>query len=179
MSEVFLPTIMEEVERDILAFDFFSEAYCDFLLAACDGVGIWKPNPQDEYYTQDLDFEEHLPSIYELVETQLIEKVGPFLSKYWRCDEFKIDALFAVKYTMEGQQSLSLHHDDSYISGSIKLNNLYDGAVLKFPRQKWDNRDVSVGKLICWPGKLTHPHECSPLKAGNKYSLTIWTKEVE
>ena len=179
MNEVFLPTIMEEVGRDILAFDFFSEAYCDFLLAACDGIGVWKPNPQDEYYTQDLDFEEHLPSIYKLIETQLIEEVGPFLSDYWRCDEFKIEAIFAVKYTMEGQRSLSLHHDDSYITGSIKLNNLYEGAALKFPRQNWNNRDISVGKLICWPGKLTHPHESSPLKSGNKYSLTIWTKEVE
>ncbi len=179
MNDVFLPVLMEEVGRDILAFDFFSEAYCNFLLTACDSVGIWKSNPHDEYFTQDLDFEEHLPSIYKMIETHLVEEIGPTLSDYWRCDEFEIDALFAVKYSMEGQRSLSLHHDDSYISASVKLNNLYRGASLEFPRQNWDNRDISVGRLICWPGKLTHPHRCSPLESGNKYSLTIWTKEKQ
>ena len=62
---------------------------------------------------------------------------------------------------------------------AVKLNNLYRGASLEFPRQKWDNRNISVGRLICWPGKLTHPHRCSPLESGNKYSLTIWTKEKQ
>ena len=72
-----------------------------------------------------------------------------------------------------------MHHDDSYITGSIKLNNDYTGAELLFPRQKFSNKDVQVGDLLLFPGEVTHPHKCAPLKSGEKYSLTMWTKDIE
>ena len=179
MNEVFLPVKMKEVGQDILLFDFFTEAYCDFLLTACDSIDIWEPNPEDEYKTQDLDFEKYLPPVYEMVREQLKEEINPVLNNYWMSGEFDIEAMFALKYTMDTQRTLSLHHDDSYVSFSIKLNNLYRGAELEFPRQRWSNKDIPIGKLLCWPSQLTHPHECSPLEAGNKYSMTIWTKELK
>jgi predicted 2-oxoglutarate/Fe(II)-dependent dioxygenase YbiX len=60
------------------------------------------------------------------------------------------------------------------VSASIKLNDDYEGGVLEFPRQQFDNSSVAVGSLIAWPSLVTHPHASTPLQSGVKYSLTIW-----
>ena len=59
----------------------------------------------------------------------------------------------------------------------MKLNDEYKGAALEFPRQEFSNLDIHVGDLICWPSKITHPHRSTQLEEGEKYSLTIWTKD--
>ena len=61
------------------------------------------------------------------------------------------------------------------VTGSVKLNNDYVGADLLFPRQNISNKDVPVGRAIIFPGQVTHGHECTELKSGIKYSLTMWT----
>ena len=76
---------------------------------------------------------------------------------------------------MDTQTQLNLHCDASLVTGSVKLNDDYKGAELVFPRQKFSNKDVPVGKCILFPGQLTHGHECQELVSGVKYSLTIWT----
>ena len=92
---------------------------------------------------------------------------------------YEIRDLFAIKYSMESQKSLRLHHDMPLVSGSLKLNNNYAGGELVFPRQGVDNRELEVGSIIIWPGQVTHPHECKELKSGTKYSLTLWTARLE
>ena len=59
-------------------------------------------------------------------------------------------------------------------TGSIKLDDGYDGAELRFPRQGVDNADVPVGALLAWPSLVTHPHEAARLRSGVKHALTIW-----
>ena len=55
------------------------------------------------------------------------------------------------------------------------LNNNYDGGILTFPRQSVTNQEVKVGDLLIWPSEITHPHNSTELKGGEKYSITIWT----
>ena len=78
---------------------------------------------------------------------------------------------------MDTQKSLPPHHDDSFITGSVKLNSNYDGAEVLFPRKNFTNRHIEVGDLLLWPGNITHLHESTELISGEKYSLTIWTDE--
>lgn len=82
---------------------------------------------------------------------------------------------FVMRYALDTQVSLNLHHDASLVTGSIKLNDDYEGADLIYPRQGISNKDIPVGKMILFPGQVTHGHECLPLKQGVKYSLTIWS----
>ena len=82
---------------------------------------------------------------------------------------------FVMRYAMDTQVKLNLHHDASLVTGSIKLNDDYEGAELIYPRQSVVNTDIPVGKCILFPGQVTHGHECLPLKSGVKYSLTIWS----
>ena len=51
----------------------------------------------------------------------------------------------------------------------------FDSIVTPEPTLTVSNVDIPVGKMILFPGQLTHGHECLPLTAGVKYSLTIWT----
>jgi hypothetical protein len=46
---------------------------------------------------------------------------------------------------VSGQRELRTHHDVAQVSGSIKLNDDYEGAALDFPRQRWDNTAMGVG----------------------------------
>jgi len=60
------------------------------------------------------------------------------------------------------------------VSGSIKLNDDYDGGELEFPLQGVTNTAVPVGSVLAWPSLVTHPHQTNQLRSGVKYALTIW-----
>ena len=82
---------------------------------------------------------------------------------------------FVMRYAMNTQRKLNLHTDASLVTGSVKLNDNYEGAELVFPRQGISNKDIPIGKCILFPGTVTHGHECTELKSGVKYSLTMWS----
>ena len=169
-----------EVATDILCVEFLTEEYCKYLISACENLGSWKQNPGDsKFATHDIHFEKEFWGLYSIFVSQLHTDIFPKISDYWDIDPFFVDDLFALKYAKETQTHLDLHHDESYISCSIKLNEEYEGGLLEFPRQNFSNADVYVGDLICWPSKVTHPHRSTPLIDGEKYSITIWTKDEE
>ena len=80
-----------------------------------------------------------------------------------------------MKYSDDTQKTLHLHNDVSLVTGSVKLNDDYEGGVLHWPRLGINNADVLVGKMIIFPGQLTHGHYVDELKSGTKYSMTFWT----
>ena len=82
---------------------------------------------------------------------------------------------FVMKYTMDTQRSLNLHTDASLVTGSVKLNDDYTGGELYFPRQGISNKDIPPGKMILFPGAVTHGHTSTELTKGAKYSLTMWS----
>src|SRR5690606_28473693 len=99
----------------------------------------------------------------------------PELKRHWSyIDYHGLRDVFVIKYAPGAQEHLRIHHDVAQISGSVKLNDDYDGAVLEFPRQHWDVSSVPVGHLVVWPSLVTHPHRTTPLRRGVKYGLTIW-----
>ena len=169
-----------EVATDILCVEFLTEEYCEYLISACENLGNWKQNPGDSRFaTHDIHFEKEFYGLYNIFISQLHNDIFPKISDYWDIDPFYVDDLFALKYAKETQTHLDLHHDESYISCSIKLNEEYEGGLLEFPRQHVSNADIYVGDLICWPSKVTHPHRSTSLSEGEKYSITIWTKDEE
>ena len=86
---------------------------------------------------------------------------------------------FIIKYEMDKQRSLRLHTDASLVTGSVKLNDDYTGGLLEFPRQKFSNKDIPVGKCLLFPGQVTHGHTSTELLSGIKYSLTIWSSRYK
>ena len=177
-ESVFKYPKLEEIATDILLIDFLEEEFCSFIVEACKSSNTWAPNKRDKkYFTQDIHLSTELPVIYEILAEHFNTVICDVVSSFWQVDDFVISDLFAIRYSLDSQKSLPLHHDDSFITGSVKLNTEYTGAELLFPRQSFSNINVPIGSLLVFPGKITHPHRCKELLTGEKYSLTIWTKE--
>lgn len=177
-DSVFKEPKITEVATDILLVDFLQEEFCPIIVNACESIGTWAANKRDKkYFTQDIHLKNELPDIYSILQEHLDTVVWREVGQWWSVDGFSVTDLFAIKYCSEGQTSLPLHHDDSFITGSVKLNSNYAGAELLFPRQNFSNVRVPIGSLLVFPGKITHPHRCTELESGDKFSLTIWTGE--
>jgi len=179
LNELFHPRPqIKEVGSDILCCEFLTDEGIDMLLSCIKDTDEWTSNYRDpDYFTQDLHFKTSLPGFYEILKDYLESEIHPLASAFWGVPDFKVKDLFAVRYTLDTQTSLKLHHDSSFITGSVKLNSDYTGALLNFPRKKFTNENIKVGSLLLWPGNITHQHECTSLLEGEKYSLTIWTDE--
>jgi hypothetical protein len=102
-------------------------------------------------------------------------RIWPRLRQAWPyIDYYGLRDAFVIKYALGQQESLRIHHDVAQVSASVKLNDGYEGGVLEFPRQGYDNGALQVGDLLAWPSLVTHPHQTSQLRAGVKYALTVW-----
>lgn len=166
------------VDKDIiLLHNFLPREYCIDLIEAGEEMGSWNPLDKDAYPGQEvrlrnLPNREFLDVFYQAYRSKIV----PVAEKIWKPMRMHdIRDLFIIKYSMDSQRNLPLHHDMSLISGSMKLNEEYEGAELEFPRQGISNKDFPVGSIVLWPSSVTHPHRCNDLISGNKYSLTMWT----
>ena len=176
LREPFYPIEFTEIGPDILYTRFLREDLCSLILNTCLSINTWSRNPRLPYHTDDIHFEKDLPNWKDLLETGLSKALEGACEHWGVEDDVSIASIFAIRYTLETSTNLKQHHDDSYISGSIKLNGDYTGGLLNFPKQNFNNQYMGIGDLILWPGQLTHPHESKPISSGEKYSITIWTK---
>lgn len=167
------------VASDILRCNFLTQEGCIAIQETCKALNSWSPELRDEYATYDIHLEDSLPEFFNMIEEHFTSYILPSCIEYWQIPTFTLKTVFALKYSPDTQTSLKLHHDDSYISGSIKLNTNYKGAELYFPSKNYDNSNVDAGQLLIWPSDITHRHGSKELLEGEKYSLTLWTTKDE
>jgi len=166
----------QEVAPYIYKSKFLTPEFCSYIIKCCDNLNSWAPADNDpDYYTQDINFEIELPTLFRTIKRRLVDYIYPRIEEPMATEIMAPYSIFAIKYCMEGQTHLPIHRDDSYVSGSVKLNEGYEGGELVFPEQGYTNKNLEVGDLIMWPGSITHPHGSDRLTKGEKYSLTIWT----
>ena len=171
-------TCLKEVASDILHTPLLEPSFCQVLFDFAKTFDNWSSNREDRYYsTHDCHLQKESPAFYEIISDALDELVFPKVADFWDVNPFEVSDMFIVKYSQDTQTNLSYHHDESFISASIKLNDNYSGGVLNFPHKNYDNSKVEVGDIILWPSQVTHLHGSSSLTEGEKYSLTIWTKQ--
>ena len=168
-----------EVADCIFHAKFLTPEFCKYILSICEAHKYWETNEEDEFKTQDIYFEHNYPSLFETISHGYDTEFRERLSSHLLTDLTDMRSIFAIKYAEGVQTCLPLHNDESWLSGSIKLNNEYEGAELYFPRQNYSNKECEVGDILLWPANFTHPHECKELTAGIKYSLTLWSKYPE
>lgn len=173
---VYVPTHnkYEVIGNEMLLIDYLTPSMCDDLIALADKDGEWGSLSYDDFPAQEIRLKKL--GLWDQMEKHWEESIYPIVHSFWR--PFKMHGIrdaFVMRYSMDTQTKLNLHCDASVLTGSVKLNDNYEGAELVFPRQKFSNKDVPVGKCILFPGQLTHGHECQELISGVKYSLTIWT----
>jgi predicted 2-oxoglutarate/Fe(II)-dependent dioxygenase YbiX len=161
----------------MLVVPFMSKVQCRELIELADMHGGWESLAYDKFPAQEIrvnkisaDWSEAFNAYWDGALKKLLEAHWQPLLMYGLRDAF------VMKYTMDTQRGLALHTDASLVTGSVKLNDDYEGAELVFPRQGFSNKDIPVGHMILFPGQVTHGHRCEELKSGAKYSLTFWTK---
>lgn len=173
----FVPTSYYDVmDTDMLVVSFLESEQCKLLIDMAEQHGGWTPLPGDKFPAQEIRLWDISEELFADLERHWNKYIKPLCESYWHpMLHHSIRDAFVMKYTMDSQRSLPLHHDASLVTASIKLNDDYEGADLVFPRQNKTNKDVPVGEAILFPGQVTHGHKCEELISGTKYSLTIWT----
>lgn len=165
------------LDRDMLLIDFMTPSQCEEMIRIADEHGGWGELYGDKFPAQEIRLREL--GLWEQMEEHWQKVVFPICERYWfPLQMYGLRDAFVMRYSLDTQTSLALHHDASLVTGSVKLNDDYLGAELCFPRQNITNRDVPIGKCILFPGQVTHGHTCTDLTYGVKYSLTMWTSRM-
>ena len=162
------------IGNEMLLVDFLSPSQCEEWIRIGEEKGSWVPHPADKFPSHDI----HLKTLglWDDVEAWWSKVLAPVFEAYWRpTKHYQLRKAFLMKYSEDTQKTLGLHNDAAMVTGSVKLNDDYEGATLIFPRQEITNKDIPVGKMIVFPGQVTHGHYVDKLQAGTKYSATFWT----
>ena len=175
---LYIPTINYEIlSDDMLLVDFLTEDKCQEMIQMAEDQEFHS-HYADKVPSQDLRLKEI--GLWNELEKHWNHTIYDIVYKYWNpCHMWGLRDAFLIKYTMNGQKELRLHNDASLVTGSVKLNDDYTGGVLSFPRQGITNEDIPIGKLILFPGQVTHGHTSTELLSGTKYSLTIWSQRYK
>ena len=169
----------EILQNDMLLIDFMSDDMCKNMIQFAENNSqFFKSLSYDKVKGQELRLKEI--GLYEEIEEHWNTNVYPIVWKHWEpCHMWGMRDAFIIKYAMNMQRDLPLHNDASLVTGSVKLNDDYEGGLLEFPRQDFNNSEIPVGKCILFPGQVTHGHLSTPITKGTKYSLTIWSQRYE
>ena len=149
--------------------------FCASVIRAAEAVGGFEPDPDDPVPGYEVSLASISPALFAAVQDDVGVRVWPRLQTVWPLIEYRgLRDAFVIRYVPGEQEALRLHQDVAQVSATVRLNDGFEGAALRFPRQSYDNADQPVGSLLAWPSLVTHPHEATPLRAGVKYGLTIW-----
>ena len=174
----YIPTKKYDIlSDDILLIDFMSKDMCENMISLAEDKQF-KIMEGDIVPAQELRLKEI--NLWDELEKHWMKTVYDIIHEYWYpCHMTGLRDAFIIKYEMDKQRELRLHNDASLVTGSVKLNDDYEGGVLEFPRQKINNKDIPVGKCILFPGQVTHGHLSTQLTKGTKYSLTLWSSRYK
>lgn len=170
------PGEMEIVAPDILTIDFLTPDECNNLIQKAEAFGQWESMYGDKFPGQEIRIRVLDINLFNKLEKHFEDHVNKIVEKYWwPLQMYGIRDAFIIKYSPQTQSKLACHHDASLVSGIVRLNDDYGGGGTYFYRQNYNTETVPVGKMVLWPGQVTHGHEGREVTHGTKYSLVIWT----
>ena len=166
---------IRKVADEMFALSCWTTDFCGALIRAAELTSAFETNPHDPVPGHEVSLAVISPQLFNAVEVDFGLRIWPQLQQHWPLIDYHgIQDVFVIKYEVGQQEELRMHHDVAQVSGSIKLNDDYQGAELEFPRQKFSNRDMKVGEMVVWPSLVTHPHCSASIVSGVKYSATVW-----
>ena len=169
----FRVTDYKVIGDEMLLVNYKTAEQCQEWIDIAETYGTWAPHESDPHPTHDIDLNKL--GLMEEAE-DFFNRLAPLMHRYWSPTlHYHLRKAFMLKYSPDTQTGLTLHNDSAMITGSVKLNDDYEGAILRWPRQQISNADIPVGKMILFPGMVTHGHHVDQLTKGTKYSATFWT----
>lgn len=177
-SPYYLTLAYEELAPEILVTDFLSDVQCQYLINKSEISGNWGQMEGDKFPAQEIRLKKL--GLWHEYERLWHEKLAKIAMEHWKPYlHIGLRDAFTMKYSMQTQKALGFHTDASLVTGSVKLNEDYEGAELIFPRQNFSNINVKQGRCILFPSDVTHGHYVTELQSGTKYSLTMWTQRYK
>ena len=175
VSSPFILTLdYEEVAQGVLVTQLLTKEQCEHYIEKSDSLGLWNNLDGDKFPAKEIRLKKL--GLWKECQKLWKDKLAKISETHWTPLEYiGLRDAFTMRYSMDTQTSLGFHTDASLITGSVKLNDNYEGATLFFPHQDFTNADVPVGSCILFPSQVTHGHYVDELKSGVKYSLTMWT----
>lgn len=172
------PKKYEYINDDMLLVDYMTPTMCEDMIRRADADGEWGSLSYDKFPAQEIRLKKL--GLWEELQEHWNEVINPIIEYHWKpMQMYGMRDAFVMRYSLETQKELALHTDASLVTGSVKLNDDYEGGELIFPRQKISNKNLPIGKMLLFPGAVTHGHACTELLSGVKYSLTMWTSRYE
>lgn len=164
--------ITEEPVADVAHFPIFTPKFCNEFIEAAETYGKWTEGRHDHYPTNDMLLSDFgMDEIYKHV---LSEFVMPLGLHYYCLDGDKWLKLnsenFIIKYSLEKQGHLSLHHDQSVLSSVLTLNEDFEGGGTFFFRQQ-KTIIGKTGEMSLHPGMVSHRHGAKPITSGLRYVI--------
>jgi hypothetical protein len=167
---------IEVVGSEVLEMNFMTPEACAKLIDVAEANGKWQSMYGDKFPGQEIRVREFSMAFWNALDEHFKNVINPAIEKHWfPLLMYGLRDAFIIKYNPESQSNLKCHHDASLVSGMVKLNDGYTGGETHFYRQDYSNINTEVGKMILWPGQVTHGHEGRTVHTGTKYNLVIWT----
>ncbi|MAR66981.1 MAG: hypothetical protein CL833_07025, partial [Crocinitomicaceae bacterium] len=164
--------ILDEPIDNLITFPLFTEEFCEVVIQEAEKNARWEQKRHDFYPTVDTLLSTFgFDDIYNRV---LREFVYPAAIFFWHLDGNQWPQMnaenFMVKYTMDAQGHLNLHHDFSAITALLTLNKDFTGGGTYFSKQK-KTHIGPVGEISIHPGAITHRHGGRPIHSGKRYII--------
>lgn len=163
---------------NIFEFPLFTQLFCDELIAMAEAENKWTEGRHEFYPTNDVLLKElGLGDIYKRV---IREIVTPLATHIWKLEGAWLvnptEETFMIKYSMDKQGHLSLHHDFSYFTCGVRLNDEFEGGGTYFPKYGVCVTPKRNGNAFIHPGAITHKHGARPIHAGIRYIIVSFIR---
>lgn len=164
--------LVDEPVADVAHFPIFTKKFCEDLIDEAEKCGKWTDGRHDHYPTHDMLLSTfNFDNIYKRA---LMEYVFPLAMHYYKLEGKRWLELnsenFIIKYSMDKQGFLSLHHDQSVLSSVLTLNEDFEGGGTFFYRQQ-KTIVGKTGEMSLHPGMVSHRHGARPITSGVRYVL--------
>ncbi len=167
-----------ELAEGILGMPFLGAEDCAWIRDEAQRLGsLWAPLPGDNVPGDELRVRALDLELWDWLTDTLGKKLAPVVEARWRPARWSgVKDAFLIRYSKDKQPAIRLHEDKSYFSCSIRLRAACAGGALWFPRQNFSDERVPDGWLLCWPSRITHPHQVLPVRKGRRVGLVVWTE---
>lgn len=169
----------DEIFMGTIKFNLLTPQFCQDLIEHANMINKWsKGGDQDTYFDNRINAVELYPTkdvhmkdlnlrlMWQDIIKNYVAKVVSHIFNYATKD---INIAFIVKYSPDGQDKLSAHHDASAWTLNVCLNNDFVGGGCRFVRNDVTIVNKDIGSALIHPGRITHEHEGLPISSGIRY----------
>jgi len=177
--------VVRDLGDEVYTVNAIKPDWCSELIELADKENRWTENRHDFYPTQDILLSDLDSSIFKAYDNMLREYIMPMANHIWQTEgkawqpANMTHETFLIRYDLDKQSYLDLHHDHADYTALLTLNTDFEGGGTYFNRQKKLVKADNPGIMTIHPATLTHKHGGVPIENGNRYIMVSFIKRRE